>query len=70
MAKATPAAIALYGKAGAFEMSRVPCIERYSQFVAPLGTKRPLISRQNFLYIFIINLCIILPQSECFTSRN
>lgn len=38
MAKATPAAIALYGKAGAFEMSRVPCIERYSQFIAPRGT--------------------------------
>lgn len=69
MAKATPAAIALYGKAGAFEMSRVPCIERYSQFIAPRGTKRLFISRQNFLYIFIINLCII-SQSGRFASRN
>jgi len=43
MAKATPAAIALYGKTEAFEMSRVPCIERYSQFIALLETNRPLI---------------------------
>lgn len=62
MAKATPRShCTLRGKAGAFEMSRVPCIERYSQFIAPLGTKRgPLISRQNFLCIFIINLCTAL----------
>lgn len=54
MAKATPAAIALYGKTRAFEMSRVPCIERYSQFIAPLGTKRPLISLVRISCIFLL----------------
>lgn len=55
MAKATPAAIALYRKAGAFEMSRVPCIERYSQFIRYThGTKRPPISRPGISCILLL----------------
>lgn len=64
MAKAIPpAAIALYGKAGAFEMSRVPCIERYSQFIASLAEQRELSLSSDPLYVFIINLCTTVPKS-------
>lgn len=55
MAKAIPAAIALYGKAEAFETSRVLCIERYSQFIVSFGNKGTYLSCQiSCMFLLLI----------------